>query len=154
MVLEGLQKTAYILAKGEETICMIENETSATQEILTGVPQGSVLGPLLFLIYINDLNNSYFADDTKIMKSNIYVEVLAKQMNKDLLNLLYWLRASKLCLNVQKTKLIIFHPTSLKTDPSIKFKLQGKQLAPAQSAKYLGVLVDEHFLIGIHSMQG
>ena len=77
---------------------MIENETSSTQEILTGAPQGSVLGPLLFLIYINNLNTRiqfsktyYFADDTNIIQSNISLEVLAKQMNKDLLNLSYWL---------------------------------------------------------------
>ena len=65
-------------------------------------------------------------------------------MNKDLLYLLYWLRANKLCLNIQKTELIIFCPTSLKMDPSIKFKLQGKQLIPVQSVKYLGVRLDEH----------
>ena len=81
---------------------MIENETSSSQEILTGVPQGSVLGPLLFLIYINDLNacmqfsKTYqFADDTNIMMSNISLEVLTKQINKDLLNLSYLLRAHK-----------------------------------------------------------
>ena len=78
------------------------------------------------------------------MQSNISLEVLAKQMNKDLINLLYWLRANKLCLNVQKTELITYHPTSLKTDPSIKFKPQGKQLIPAQFVKYLGVLLNEH----------
>ena len=65
-------------------------------------------------------------------------------MNKDLSNLPYWLRANKLSLNIQKTELIIFHWTSLKIDPSIKFKLQGKRLIPAQSLKYLGVLLDEH----------
>ena len=64
-------------------------------------------------------------------------------MNKDLLNLLYWLRANKLCLNIQKTELIL-PPSNLKIGPSIKFKLQGKQLIPAQSVKYLGVLLDEH----------
>ena len=130
---------------------MIENETSSTQEILTGVPQGSVLGPLLFFIYINDLNTCiqfsktyHFADDTNIMQSNTSLEVLAKQMNKDLLNLSYWLRANKLCRSIQKTKLIIFRPTNLKIDSSIKLKLQGKRLTPAQSVKYLGVLLDEH----------
>ena len=65
-------------------------------------------------------------------------------MNKDLLNLSYWLRANKLYLNIQETELIIFHPTSLNIDHSIKFKLQGKQLTSPQSVKYLGVLVDEH----------
>ena len=77
------------------------------------------------------------------MQSNIFLEVLAKQMNKDLLNLLYWLRANKFCLNIQKIQLIIFCPTSLKIDPSIKFKLQGKQLMSTQSVQYLGVLLNE-----------
>ena len=79
-----------------------------------------------------------------IIRSNIPLEVLAKQMNKYLLNLSYWLRANKLCLNTQKTELIIFRPTCLKIDPSIKFKIQGKRLIPAHSVKYLGVLLDEH----------
>ena len=115
---------------------MIENETLSTQKNLTGVPQGSVLGSLLSLIYSNDLNNCiqfskayHFADDTNIMQSNISLEVLAKQMNKDLLNLSYWL---------------IFRPTGFKIDPSIKFKLQGMRLIPGQSVKYLGVFLDEH----------
>ena len=51
--------------------------------------------------------------------------------------------ANKLYLNIQKAKLI-FHPISLKIDPSIKFKLQGKQLIPTESVKYLGVLLYEH----------
>ena len=64
-------------------------------------------------------------------------------MDKDILNLSYWLRANKLCLNIQKIELITFRPTSLKIDPSIKFKLQGKRIIPTQSVKYLGVLFDE-----------
>ena len=62
------------------------------------------------------------------MKSNIYLEVLAKQMNKDLLNLVYWLRANKLCLNVQKTELIIFHPTSLNIDPQLSLNYKENDL--------------------------
>ena len=128
----GVAKDWFIsYLKGRRQFVVIENETSSAQEILTGVPQGSVLGPLLFLIYINDLNTCiqfsktyHFADGTNIMQSNISLEVLAKQMNKDLLNLSYWLSANKLCLNIQKTELIIFRLTSLKIDPSIKFKLQ------------------------------
>ena len=112
----GVAKDWFIsYLKGRRQFVVIENETSSTQETLTGVPQGSVLGPLLSLIYINDLNNCiqfskafHFADDTNIMQSNISLEVLAKQMNKDLLNLSYWL---------------IFRPTGFKIDPSIKFKL-------------------------------
>ena len=142
----GVEKDWFIsYPKGRKQFVKVENETSTTKEILTGVPQGSILGPLLILIYINDLNTCiqlsktyHFADDTSIMQSKKSLE----QLNKDLSNLLYWLRANKLCLNVQKTEFIIFHPNNLKLNSSFKFKLQGKWLIPTQSVKYLGVLLD------------
>ena len=75
----GVAKDWFIsYLKGRRQFVVIENETSSTQEILTGVPQGSVLGPLLFLIYINDLNTCiqfsktyHFADYTN--SSQIYL---------------------------------------------------------------------------------
>ena len=69
----------------------IDNCNSTTKTILTGAPQGSVLGPLLFLIYINDLHkivkysNAYhFADDTNILQFGKSLELLAKKLNQDL----------------------------------------------------------------------
>ena len=111
-----------IIPKKQKQFVSIGGHISSTQVIQTGVPQGSVLGPLLFLLYINDLNKSiknsrayHFADDTNILLSNESLEPpLAKKMNQDLKNLSQWLKARKLSLNVKKTELIIFHPKTLK----------------------------------------
>ena len=72
--------------------------------------------------------------------------ITGKKMNQDLKNLLQWLKANKLSLNVKKTELIIFHPKNTKLDYSVKFKLNGKTLNPISTVKYLGILLDKHLL--------
>ena len=130
---------------------IIGNQVSTVNEISTGVLQGSVLGPLLFLIYINDLpkykkysKTYHFTDDTSIMQSHSSLQILSKRINKDLSNLSNWLKTNKLSLNIKKTELVLFRPKKLKLDHSFKFKTDGKILIPIHLVKYLGVLLDEH----------
>ena len=122
--------------KNRKQFVSVNNSTSNTKEIPTGVPQGSALGPLLFLLYINDLHKSvkhsktyHFTDDTNIMQSNESLDVLSKNLNKDLKSLSQWLKANKLSLNISKTKLIIFHRNTASIDHTLKLKLDGKRLS-------------------------
>ena len=87
----------------------INGYDSGLAEIKCGVPQGSVLGPLLFLLYINDLNQAikfckvhHFADDTNLLYLGKSIKKLNKLVNYDLKNLLYWLNANKNSRNVKK----------------------------------------------------
>ena len=65
-------------------------------------------------------------------------------MNQDLKKLTQWLKASKLCLNIKKNELIIFHPKNTKLDYGVKFKFNGRILTPISTVKYLGILLNEH----------
>ena len=88
---------------------------SSMKTISCGVPQGSVLGPLLFLLYVNDIHRSstllsfiLFADDTNIFNSHSDINTLITTTNEELKKVAEWLRANKLSLNIKKTQFIIF----------------------------------------------
>ena len=95
----------------------LNGHTSDSRSISCGVPQGSILGPLLFLIYINDMNKAinnstvyHFANDTNLLYSHKNPNTLKRIMNKDLKSLYEWLCANRLSLNVGKTEFMIFRP--------------------------------------------
>ena len=110
-------------------------ENSVLNTNLLFLLQGSILGPLLFLIYINDMNkvikNSetfHFADDTYLKFSCSSEQLIRKKMNEDLENLFIWLCANSLSLNVAKTEFIIFKPPRKSLKKRITLTLNGKTL--------------------------
>ena len=125
---------------------------STTSNFLTlniGVPQGSVLGPLLFLLYINDMPKStkfyvkLFADDTFLSYSSDNYEDLQRKVNEELININNWLKNNKLTLNISKTKYMII--TNRKKPPHSEFKIKvaNTEIKKCIFYKYLGVLLDE-----------
>ena len=112
----------------------VNGSNSDLLSITCGVPQGSVLGPLLILIYINDLPNvsmtftSYlFADDTTIYYESKDLSNLLKIANKDFRLIKRWLDANKLSLNIDKTNYIIFHSFSRNVPSDFTIKI-GKNM--------------------------
>ena len=98
-----------------EQYVIYNNFLSSKCTITTGVPQGSILGPLLFLLYINDISNSsailkfiLFADDTNIFYSCENFESLCTTVNRELREVIQWFKSNRLSVNLKKTNFIIF----------------------------------------------
>ena len=122
------------------------------------VPQGSVLSPLLLLMYVNDLPNphhrqnskSQFADDTALWAASKNVQFAAKLLSKDLRKLAKWCTKWRTKLNPEKTKVFIFSrsPLARKSEPVLK--LYGKRLKIYPQVKFLGITFDSKLTFQKH----
>ena len=134
----------------------IDSCTSNLLPITHGVPQGSILGPILFLIYINDIASAThekiltFADDTTIYISDKDPQQLTRKGNMALNKLYLWFCANKLSLNTNKTKYIVIRPHNKLFPENLPLHINSELIekisktSNEHSVKFLGILLDEH----------
>ena len=129
----------------------VNGSSSSRLNVTCGIPQGSVLGPLLFLIFINDLPNSssvlsfyLFADDTNINFEAENLNKLQRIMNNELKKVKQWLDVNKLSLNIDKTNFKIFKSTQHSSLGTVNIKIGNQPVKQSRYVKFLGVLLDEN----------
>ena len=125
--------------------------SSESCEIKCGVPRGFILGPLLFLLYINNLCNVskvvdfiLFADDTKIFFSQKDFNLLPGILNSEMLKLTQWCRANKLFINFKKSNFIVFRPPQRRQTLDISIQIDNDAIERVKETVFLGVLLDDH----------
>ena len=160
----GIQSLALFKSylNGRSQMCVVNGAVSSPQPVTYGVPQGSILGPLPFLLFINDLPNclthstpGLFADDTNITVAGGDISVIENLMNDDLKNIGDWLATNKLSLNLTKTEFTLIGSIKIireiDHDPSIR--INGVGIERVSHSKLVGVTIDESLTWAEHAAQ-
>ena len=137
------QRKQYVMVNGVKSSIQCNN---------CGVPQGSVLGPLLFLIYINDIVNSsklfrfsLFADDTVATLSGKNLQTLVSSVNREISNVSLWFKVNKLSLNLSKTNYIIFRTRKRRVPTNLpEILIDDAIINKVDNVKFLGVTINEY----------
>ena len=128
------------------------NHTRSDIKTIThGVPQGSILAPLLFILYVNDFSRAssllfsiLFADDTGVFIEGECYTVIINILNKELNSICIWLKSNKLTLNVKKSHYMIYHKTRMKKITRDVI-IENENINEVKSFKFLGVIIDNKF---------
>lgn len=134
--------------KNRQQFVQIGDVASELLKVLCGVPQGSILGPVLFILYINDISNVskllefiMFADDTNIFCSGDNIVELCDNVSSELTNLEKWFALNKLSLNLTKTNFMVFSNRKKQNDVTVS--INNCKLDRVTNVKFLGVTIDE-----------
>ena len=143
---------SYIEHRGH--FLKIEDFTSCVKETEYGVPQGSILGPILFILYINDFSKCHeadsflYADDATVVTSDKNIESLREKTNTVLQNIYFWLNANKLSLNVAKSVFMMI--TNKQNQQTPILKINNVPLTNVKETKVLGVIIDNKLTFKSH----
>lgn len=136
---------------------ILQTSVSEILSTILGVPQGSVLGPKLFIIYIdgishfmNEKDTTLYVDDVTVLKSNKNHGQLTVEINSTLQTLNSWFNNNNLYFNPTKTKYITFHTRQRTNIPNLEIKLSDTQLEQVSSYKLLGIFFDDQLTFRIH----
>ena len=131
----------------------IDGVRSSPLKVQCGVPQGSVLGPLLFVLYTNDiyacLQHSsciLFADDTTIFNIGKDIDQMLMLISQDMSVVTDWFRANKLSLNLNKTNCILFRPKNLDNNVTYNLTVGNETINMVTDTKFLGLYIDKNLL--------
>ena len=139
---------SYMQNRSQRTI--INTHASTVSPITYGTVQGSILGPLIFILYVNDMFDSVnqsgniymYADDTLIVTQSNNIEDVSNQITVGLGKVSTWCEANKLSMNYKKTKCMVIKHKKNQDVPTVCVK--NKQIGIVHSYEYLGILIDEH----------
>ena len=134
------------------------NTTSVSMKVTCGVPQGSILGPLLFILYVNDITKvsnifkiNLFADDTSLIHTHDNFEYLIKETNEELIRISTWLATNKLVLNINKTNYMIFTSRGKSYNKNVtNITIDGNNIQQVNKTKFLGIIIEEHLNWATH----
>ena len=138
--------------EGRRQKVTLEGESSDWSDVTRGVPQGSILGPLLFIIFMNDLPDctdhctvNLYADDTTIYVADRDPSVVGNKLNADLNKVAAWIKSNGLKMNVAKTQaLVLSRKRGRPQAKQIEISLNGESINTQDSVKYLGIVLDQN----------
>lgn len=151
----GVTGNAFKILKSylykRKQIVRIGQHQSSPKSIQYGVPQGSILGPLLFLIYINDISQiglhgdiSLYADDTSLFYFGSSINIILPKVRNDLKTLSDWFLNNLLTINISKTNYVIFSAKNKNIDSNFQLMINDEIIERKTHEKYLGLSLDNH----------
>ena len=151
----GFQQSAINLIKNYLTnrkqAVKVKNVLSDWSNIKYGVPQGTILGPLLFTLYVNDMsdyiqcNYTQYADDTLLYTAEKQLEDAILKLSQNCNKIIDYFNMHKLTVNVSKTNFLIIPPSKKSMIENNIITIQDKAIEPKKEIKYLGVYIDQFF---------
>ena len=149
--IRGVANNWFTYLNARRQTVTINNIISSEKNISCGIPQGSVLGPLLFILYINDLHHCsdffdfhLFADDANLFSRHKNINTLESSINSELNKVNTWLCGNKLSLNVEKSNFVLFHPIQRKISSNFVLTINNNNIPRCMFVKYLGILIDSN----------